>query len=74
MTATVTLPDGTAVPALGQGTWHMGENAAARDAELELDQYESELEELDQYESSPELEALALRDLIPLDNNWSSIE
>ncbi|MDT0633696.1 aldo/keto reductase [Spectribacter hydrogenoxidans] len=34
MTATVTLPDGTAVPALGQGTWHMGENAAARDAEI----------------------------------------
>lgn len=34
MTATVTLPDGTAVPALGQGTWHMGEDAAARDAEV----------------------------------------
>lgn len=27
MTRTVRLPDGTEVPALGQGTWHMGENA-----------------------------------------------
>ena len=26
MTRTVRLPDGTEVPALGQGTWHMGEN------------------------------------------------
>jgi diketogulonate reductase-like aldo/keto reductase len=26
MTRTVRLPDGTAIPALGQGTWHMGEN------------------------------------------------
>jgi diketogulonate reductase-like aldo/keto reductase len=26
MTRTVRLPDGTAVPALGQGTWHMGES------------------------------------------------
>ena len=26
MTRTVRLPDGTDVPALGQGTWHMGEN------------------------------------------------
>lgn len=34
MTATVTLTDGTAVPALGQGTWHMGEDAAARAAEV----------------------------------------
>jgi len=23
---TVTLPDGQRIPALGQGTWHMGEN------------------------------------------------
>lgn len=30
----VALPDGTRVPALGQGTWHMGENAAARAAEV----------------------------------------
>src|SRR3984885_12329566 len=27
MTRTVRLPDGTEVPALGQGTWHMGESA-----------------------------------------------
>jgi diketogulonate reductase-like aldo/keto reductase len=27
MTRTVRLPDGVEVPALGQGTWHMGENA-----------------------------------------------
>ncbi len=27
MIPTVTLPDGTTVPALGQGTWHMGERA-----------------------------------------------
>ena len=27
MTRTVRLPDGTEVPALGQGTWHMGERA-----------------------------------------------
>jgi diketogulonate reductase-like aldo/keto reductase len=27
MTRTVRLPDGTDVPALGQGTWHMGESA-----------------------------------------------
>jgi diketogulonate reductase-like aldo/keto reductase len=29
---TVRLPDGTEVPALGQGTWHMGERRAARRA------------------------------------------
>jgi diketogulonate reductase-like aldo/keto reductase len=29
------LPDGTAVPALGQGTWHMGENAARRAQEAD---------------------------------------
>ncbi len=28
MIPSVTLPDGTTVPALGQGTWHMGERAA----------------------------------------------
>lgn len=36
---TVTLPDGTAVPALGQGTWHMGADrsvAAAEAAALQL--------------------------------------
>ncbi|NNG88619.1 aldo/keto reductase [Streptomyces cacaoi] len=32
--ATVTLPSGTAVPALGQGTWHMGDDPARRTEEL----------------------------------------
>ena len=31
---TVRLPDGTEVPALGQGTWHMGERGAAAKAEV----------------------------------------
>lgn len=31
---TVALPDGTLVPALGQGTWNMGDSAATRDAEI----------------------------------------
>ncbi|HVB69152.1 MAG TPA: aldo/keto reductase [Acetobacteraceae bacterium] len=31
---TVRLPDGTSVPALGQGTWHMGENRAHATAEV----------------------------------------
>jgi diketogulonate reductase-like aldo/keto reductase len=35
MIPTVALPDGTKVPALGQGTWHMGERAA--DAKREAD-------------------------------------
>lgn len=30
----VTLPDGTRVPALGQGTWRMGEDGGARKAEV----------------------------------------
>ncbi len=30
----VTLPDGTHVPALGQGTWHMGEHRGAAKAEI----------------------------------------
>jgi diketogulonate reductase-like aldo/keto reductase len=30
----VRLPDGTAVPALGQGTWHMGEQGRAAKAEV----------------------------------------
>ena len=30
----VRLPDGTEVPALGQGTWHMGEQRAAEAAEI----------------------------------------
>jgi diketogulonate reductase-like aldo/keto reductase len=33
MTRTVALPDGTLVPALGQGTWHMGERGGAAKAE-----------------------------------------
>ncbi len=39
MKTTVPLPDGTEVPALGQGTWHMGESgrrAAAEVAALQL--------------------------------------
>jgi diketogulonate reductase-like aldo/keto reductase len=31
---TVALPDGTEVPALGQGTWHMGERTGAATAEV----------------------------------------
>jgi len=31
----VTLPDGSPVPALGLGTWRMGESAAARDGETD---------------------------------------
>ena len=31
---TVKLPDGTALPALGLGTWHMGESAASRTREI----------------------------------------
>ena len=31
---TVRLPDGTAVPALGQGTWMMAEDPQRRDAEI----------------------------------------
>lgn len=31
---TVALPDGTIVPALGQGTWYMGENQNVRDQEI----------------------------------------
>ena len=34
MTRTVTLPDGTKVPALGQGTWHMGERGGAAKDEV----------------------------------------
>jgi diketogulonate reductase-like aldo/keto reductase len=33
MTRVVALPDGTSVPALGQGTWHMGEHGGAAKAE-----------------------------------------
>jgi diketogulonate reductase-like aldo/keto reductase len=35
MPMTVTLPDGTEVPALGQGTWRMGERAERRRSEIE---------------------------------------
>ena len=31
---TVTFPDGSIVPVLGQGTWFMGENPSRRDAEI----------------------------------------
>ncbi|KNC19506.1 oxidoreductase [Arthrobacter sp. RIT-PI-e] len=30
----ITFPDGTAVPALGQGTWNMGDSPADRDTEI----------------------------------------
>ena len=33
MPRTIRFPDGTEVPALGQGTWHMGERGADRQAE-----------------------------------------
>ncbi|TCM58672.1 diketogulonate reductase-like aldo/keto reductase [Rhizobium sp. PP-F2F-G48] len=33
LTSTI-FPNGTSVPVLGQGTWHMGENAAARSQEV----------------------------------------
>jgi diketogulonate reductase-like aldo/keto reductase len=33
MSRTVALPDGVVVPALGQGTWHMGERGSAAKAE-----------------------------------------
>ncbi|WP_020617204.1 aldo/keto reductase [Paenibacillus daejeonensis] len=32
---TVTLPDGTRIPALGQGTWNMGDNPARREEEVQ---------------------------------------
>jgi diketogulonate reductase-like aldo/keto reductase len=34
MMKTVALPDGETVPALGQGTWMMGERHDRRDAEI----------------------------------------
>ncbi|MBX2867846.1 MAG: aldo/keto reductase [Acidiferrobacterales bacterium] len=36
---TVQLPDGTHVPALGQGTWHMGMNRSSFNAEVEALRY-----------------------------------
>jgi diketogulonate reductase-like aldo/keto reductase len=35
MNLTVTLPDGESIPALGQGTWQMAENAGRRTQEIE---------------------------------------
>ncbi|RSL32382.1 aldo/keto reductase [Salibacterium salarium] len=32
---TVTLPDGTSLPSIGQGTWHMGENEGHKEAEIQ---------------------------------------
>jgi diketogulonate reductase-like aldo/keto reductase len=34
-TRSVTLPDGTAVPALGLGTWYLGENPGRNEVELD---------------------------------------
>src|SRR4051812_22903297 len=31
----VTLPDGTAAPALGMGTWYLGEDPGGRDVQLD---------------------------------------
>ncbi|MBQ9152878.1 MAG: aldo/keto reductase, partial [Solobacterium sp.] len=35
MMRNVLLKDGTAVPALGQGTWYMGEKPSLRESEIE---------------------------------------
>ena len=35
MKHTVTLANGAVVPALGQGTWYLGENRAQRQQEIE---------------------------------------
>ena len=35
MSLTITLPNGEVVPALGQGTWQIAENAARRTQEIE---------------------------------------
>ncbi|MED4401952.1 aldo/keto reductase [Metabacillus fastidiosus] len=39
----ITLPDGTTVPVLGQGTWYMGENARTKDQEVKALQLGIEL-------------------------------
>jgi diketogulonate reductase-like aldo/keto reductase len=39
----VTLPDGTSIPCLGQGTWHMGENPQAKAKEIKALQLGIEL-------------------------------
>src|SRR6478752_1359477 len=39
----VTLPDGTSLPSLGQGTWYMGENPQVRDKEIKALQLGLEL-------------------------------
>ncbi|KIL49417.1 aldo/keto reductase [Jeotgalibacillus soli] len=36
---TVTLPDGTSLPSLGQGTWYMGEDSQARSKEIKALQF-----------------------------------
>jgi diketogulonate reductase-like aldo/keto reductase len=40
---TVTLPDGTSLPSIGQGTWYMGENPKVKDKEIEALQLGIEL-------------------------------
>ncbi len=40
---TVTFPDGTSLPCLGQGTWRMGENPRQRDEEVRALQFGIEL-------------------------------
>ena len=39
----VTLPDGTSLPSVGQGTWYMGENPQVRDKEIKALQLGVEL-------------------------------
>jgi diketogulonate reductase-like aldo/keto reductase len=39
----VTLPDGTPLPCLGQGTWYMGETPQAKDKEIKALQLGIEL-------------------------------
>ncbi len=36
---TILLPDGTAIPKVGQGTWHLGEEPHKRASELEALQW-----------------------------------
>ncbi len=43
MNKTVRLPDGCLVPAIGQGTWHMGENPSKRREETDALRYGVEL-------------------------------
>ncbi len=39
----VTLPDGTTLPSIGQGTWYMGENPRMKEKEIKALQFGIEL-------------------------------